>query len=451
MKIKYLVVVLMLCCGCKKYLDGKTDKSLVQPATLADAQALLDNYTQMNTFYPSIAAESEDDHFLLPASLLSLPTTLQDNYTWATGAFFSTSDVSWKFLYNNILAANMALETVGKNARTPQNAADYDYIRGQALFFRAFALFYAAEYFAAPYDSAAAATTPGIPLRLTSDVNEPVTRPSLKECYDRIYTDLQEACTLLPDTRDHLSRPNRAAAWALLARVALTMADYATALDAANKSLAGYNTLEDYNTVDSFAATPFKSLGPEVTFHAEALQNRAIFSPTAKTDTVLYASYDDNDLRKHLYFYASGGGYHSFKGSYAGSNYYDVPFIGLATDEQYLIAAECYARLGQTAKALEMLNTLLVNRWQAGKFHPFTAGNAEDALRLVLEHRRKELAGRGMRWLDLRRLNLDKRFAVTLTRVVNAAVITLPPGDPRYTFYIPDIVVKTSGLSQNQR
>lgn len=73
--------------GCRKYLDAKTDKTLVQPATLADAQALLDDYTQMNTFYPSIAAESEDDHFLLPAAFSALNTGLQNNYTWAGNAF----------------------------------------------------------------------------------------------------------------------------------------------------------------------------------------------------------------------------------------------------------------------------------------------------------------------------------------------------------------------------
>lgn len=93
----------------------------------------------------------------------------------------------------------------------------------------------------------------------------------------------------------------------------------------------------------------------------------------------------------------------------------------------------------------------MAKRWKTGSFVPLTAATAEGALRLVLAERRKEMVGRGMRWLDLRRLNGDSRFAVTLKRDIAGTVYTLPPNSPRYTFYLPDIVVKTSGLTQNRR
>lgn len=442
-------LLLVLLAGCKKYLDAKTDKALEQPSGLSDAQALLDSYTAMNTFYPYIGAESDDDHFLLDVNFNALRSSQQDAYTWAKDAFFNNTDVCWKFLYTNILSANMALETVQKTPRTAQNTADADRIKGEALFFRAFNLFYVIQYWAAPYDSTTAGGLPGIPLRLTSDINEPVSRPSLDACYAQVINDLTEAAQLLPVSHEKLFRPSGAAAFGLLARVYLVKGDYNKALENAQACLQLYSTLIDYNTISTTAGTPFKSLNDEVIFHAEAQQESAIYSPTAKVDTTLYASYNDSDLRKQLFFY--GSFYKSFKGSYAGSNYFDVPFIGIAADEQYLIKAECSARLGQTGAAMDALNTLLVQRWKTNTFIPLTANSADSALRLVLQERRKELIGRGMRWLDLRRLNRDPRFSITLTRSIGGIQYSLPPNDPRYTFYIPDIVIKSSGIQQNTR
>jgi len=63
--------------------------------------------------------------------------------------------------------------------------------------------------------------------------------------------------------------------------------------------------------------------------------------------------------------------------------------------------------------------------------------------------RRKELIFRGLRWSDLRRLNMDTRFAVTLKRKVNNKEFLLLPKDARYTLQIPISVIKSSGIQQN--
>jgi hypothetical protein len=117
----------------------------------------------------------------------------------------------------------------------------------------------------------------------------------------------------------------------------------------------------------------------------------------------------------------------------------------------YLVKAECLARGGNTAAAMDTLNVLLVKRYDKDSFVPQTATDAEDALRKILIERKKELVGRGLRWLDLRRLNRDPRFAVTLQRLRNGTLVTLPPGDPRYTFPIPEQETENSGLEQNPR
>jgi hypothetical protein len=122
----------------------------------------------------------------------------------------------------------------------------------------------------------------------------------------------------------------------------------------------------------------------------------------------------------------------------------------LATDEIYIIRAECYARAGNTTAAMADLNYLLQNRW-SGSFVPFTAATPDIALSIILKERRKELLFRALRWTDLRRLNKDPRFAVTLTRIVNNQTYTLPPNDLRYTFLIPDVILSRANMPQNPR
>jgi hypothetical protein len=97
------------------------------------------------------------------------------------------------------------------------------------------------------------------------------------------------------------------------------------------------------------------------------------------------------------------------------------------------------------------LNALLIKRWKTGTFIPFTATNADDALAKILDERRKELVLRGTRWMDLRRLNKDSRFAKTVLRKLYGITYLLPPNDNRYTFYIPQSVIDISGIQQNQR
>ncbi len=106
-------------------------------------------------------------------------------------------------------------------------------------------------------------------------------------------------------------------------------------------------------------------------------------------------------LRKPALFTASNG-YYKYKGSYTRSSTF---FTGITTAEMYLISAECYARLNEVNKAMEQLNTLLVNRIRTADFIPVVAIDKTDALNMVLEERRKELIFRGLRWSDIKRYN----------------------------------------------
>src|SRR5699024_1246882 len=116
----------------------------------------------------------------------------------------------------------------------------------------------------------------------------------------------------------------------------------------------------------------------------------------------------------------------------------------------YLIRAECYARQGNATQAMNDLYTLLVTRWKTGTYVPFTASGAKEALHIILGERRKELLFRGLRWMDIKRLNREGAHIV-LKRIINGKVFTLPPNDNRYALPIPEDIISLTGMKQNPR
>lgn len=453
-KILLASCILSIVCSCKKqFLNAKPDNSLVVPSTLPELQALLDNDLIISGGYsagadPHIGALSTGDYYITDADYLNTDDYHRAAYTWAKKIPFQPGTKNWIGPYRVIFYANIVLDALNKLSKDKTDQLSYNNIKGSALFYRAFQFYNLAQVFAPQYKSNTASSEPGIPLRLTADIAELTTRSTVKETYGRIITDLNEAIALLPNTPLVQTRPGKAAAFALLARTYLTMQNYSMALQFASSSLELNNQLMDYNEISPEASETFTLFNKEVLFHSGISYDYPSLIPEyAKIDNDLYNSYEVNDLRKTRFFSLQES-YVIFKGSYRGTI---IPFTGLATDEVYLMQAECYARLGNPVKALKSLNELMINRFDKASFKPFTATDSDEALAIILAERRKELVMRNTRWTDLRRLNLDPRFAITLTRKANGQTYTLPPNDPRYTLPIPEEIIGLTGIAQNQR
>ena len=206
------------------------------------------------------------------------------------------------------------------------------------------------------------------------------------------------------------------------------------------------HTLLDYNTVKATSARPFPdATNPEILFQCSANDFLAQYYGSIGVDSNLYNSYEDGDLRRTIDYQPmlSGIG-HFFKGNYTGGFY---PFAGLAVDEVLLTRAECYARTGLAAAALNDLDTLRIRRLKIEQFRPLPITTADSALQLVLQERRKETPFRELRWIDLRRLGPENRL--TIKRTLGSASYALLPGDLRYTFLIPESEIKYGGIPQN--
>ena len=447
---KYIIMTcgLLLLAACEDYLDVKPDNSLLVPQELEDFRALLDNDEVMN-LAPALAFMGADNYYLLAEDWHSLYTETERNtYIWAAEIYGSQLPEDWSGPYQQVFYANVVLQGLEQMTVEPEEQAEWEQLKGSALFYRSYAFHSLVQVFAPPYEEGKAAELPGIPLRLSPEIQPPVERASLEATYQEIIRSLQQAVPLLPEEAAYPTRPDKAAAYALLARVSLNRGAYAAAAAYADSSLRLEPALLHYAELDSVAPVPFPRFHEEVLFYSvlipyEMPYNRALLPES------LYASYAEEDLRKSLFFSRRENGHLYFRGHYSGQIYF--LFGGLATDEVYLIRAESRARLGNPEGALEDLNTLLATRWEAGTFVPFTAGSAEEVLRLVLEERRKELLFRGLRWSDLRRLNQDPRFARTLERELEGRVYALPPHSPRWVFPIPPQEIVLSGIEQNPR
>jgi starch-binding outer membrane protein, SusD/RagB family len=450
-KIIYLIPLLLLqLYACKSYLDLKPDKKLELPQTLQDCQALLTNYNLINGAYPAVGEISSDDYYLSDANYNSLELDERNEHIWRADANVNAG--IWSGGYSRILVANQVLETLGNMTPAANDQTTWNGLKGAALFFRAYSLLEMAQIWTKPYDATTADQDMGIPIRLTPDINEVTDRGTVAQTYDRITTDLKEAISLLPaggpaKLVNKTALPVKATAQAALARTYLIMGDYANAGSYADSSLGQYNMLMDYNQLDPTAGNPIAEFNTEVLF--DATSGAALSLYYGNVNDSLYNAYDDKDTRKTIFFNNRGNGTYAFKGGYTGQPNFII-FTGLATDEVYLISAESKARAGNTGGAMTDLNTLLQNRIKP-PFTPLTAANADDALVQVLQQRRKELLFRGLRWTDLRRLNKDPRFAVTLTRHVNDSTYTLPPNDLRYTLLIPRDVLNLVKIPQNPR
>lgn len=442
--------------SCQKvdnWLDVKSQLNHVRPSTLEDFWALLDEENRMNRFYPVDGLAGSDNYYLTPENFQAAGDLLQNHYTWKKDIYNGIVVADWANRYEVIGRANIVLEGLAKLGTVDDT--NFKYIKGTALFFRAINFYNLAQSYSLPFSNENK-SLPGIVLRLTSDVNVPSVRSSIEETYQQIIRDISLAIDLLPLSSGYQTRPNKAAALILLAKTYLVMGDYEHALQRSDQCLSLSDGLLDYNSnlikPSSTYRFPAFPGNPEVQFFARGTSNRSIGPQTnayGYVDSLLYQSYDVNDLRKSLIYNNSGNGKVQFRGSYTGEN---TIFAGLATNEAYLIRMECAARLGNIKQALADLNHLLINRYRKGTFLPYQIDDKDALLRLILLERRKELPFTAqIRWEDLRRLNLQAEFAKTLIRKISGITYELPPNDKRYALPIPDKEIQLSGIPQNER
>lgn len=433
--------------ACKdNFLGIKPDQKLIVPQQLQEIQALLDNEIMYNNS-PYMAEISSGDFWIEDARFQSLTDASKGAYLWQKNIYTNQLDYDWIYKYKQVFYANTALEAIQMlPADVKQQPLGLE-TKANALFYRAWAFFSLAQTFCQTYKKATSNSDLGIPLRLATAITQSSKRSSVEETYQQIINDLNLALPSLPKLPLKKTRPSKAAAYALLAKTYLIMQNYDLANLNAEAALAIQSELLNYNQINVNAAFPFAIFNTEVVFHNSMVLSTTFAQSRLFIEPTLYQSYHADDLRKKLFFVPSNNNI-SFKGSYLGSTTF---FSGIATDELWLIKAETAIRKGKLTDGLEAINWLLKHRYATGTFTPYTGDNKEHILAVILKERRKELLFRGIRWSDLRRLNLEPMFQESLSRTMANVTYTLEPNSKRYVFPLPDNVIIISGMPQNER
>jgi len=439
--LTYLFAALVSCTG---FLDEKPNAALSTPHTLEDLQAMLSN---SNIFgkEPMLLEVGTTDYYLTDESWQSLADEAHKRaYIWgAQGLFQENLSNDWKTVYDLVYYCNTVLVGLENIERDEKNAVVYDQIKGEALFFRGKSMLQAALLWVEAYDEGMKDSKLGLPLRMDTDFNKVSVRSTMGETYDAIIKDFESSASLLPDYPHHLTRPSKAAAFGALSRTFMAMRKYDEAFYYADEALAIRDELLDFNVLDEGLSFPIPEYHEEVIFSSFFQIDQILNHTRMLVSPELFALYDEDDRRREVLFSVAEDGTVTFKGRFAVGGY--ALFSGIATNEMLLNRAECYARDANYQQARADLGKLLAKRYRPG----YVLDVDDDRLlAAILEERRKDLLFRGIRWMDIKRLNREGADIVQ-HRELEGQRVSLSPNDLRYARPIPEFVIDISGMQQN--
>ncbi|GAA0545822.1 RagB/SusD family nutrient uptake outer membrane protein [Chitinophaga japonensis] len=438
-KAVILCSALLLLAGCSKYTDIQTQGSLI-PGQLENYRYLLNNTSTFEPggILPDIASADVNIADSVQQAALSGSSYyhyFRACYTWQSPIYElpTDRDRDWDTYYARIYNCNVVLDEVpGSSGSDAEKTA----LMAEALTHRADAYLNLVNEYAKPYNMATAAADPGVPLLLAPSLDQPLNRASVAVVYDRIAADLTTAVRSLPEHSEYNTLPGKAAAYSLLARMYLLMADYPAAGLYADSALALQSTLNDLGAITTY---PHRQEDPEIIFGKIAYTDARYPPGTFRLSDELLALLGTADMRYQL-FTADAAAY--LGSGYTGRFFYrerltgEARNIGTSVPEMMLVKAESLARAGDAPAAMEMVNRLRQQRFKAEDYVPLAALDANDAIVKVVEERRREFFCRMLPWFDQRRLKNDPLFSRTYTRTWHGDSYTLEPNSNRYVFPI---------------
>lgn len=434
-KVIFYIAVALLATGCRKYVEIDQIGTRTMTYT-SDYRALMDNSGEMESVC-GLQIYSNDDTRILDANKQTQLTDIYYNaYQWKAAYYSDTqADADWDRMYRTIYNSNLTLEGVLTSEKGTD--ADKKQIYAEAQVHRAFTYWTLVNIYAKQYDSATASTDLGVPMVVSTNLYASLKRGSVQAAYDLILSDLLAAVDALPDLPDYNTRPSKAGAYAVLARVYLSVRQFDKARSYAEKALALQNGLLDLrNYQTSTASFPQRLNDPEVIF--SKVSNGTYQG--IQLDTALLTLLGTSDLRYKL-FVRPGS---SFRPSFTGYGYWRYTYTrefskmyqGPNVPEMMLIVAEAAARSNDANTAVSMINAIREKRFATTDYTAVSAADGAAAMQLVIAERRREFFGTGLRWFDQKRLNKDAAYQVTVSRTFKGVTTTLLPNSNRYVFPI---------------
>lgn len=487
--------------GCNKFLEEKPSKtSTLVVTTTAQLHALLNNYNSFYTEGNRTAIYSTDDFGFMKSLYDARPASFS-----MAAVEFALWDIAylpddaresfWSGEYRKIFTANLVLNNLDRVSGSEQDKA---ILKADAHFIRAYSYFQLVNTYCLPYTEQNRNEL-GLPLKQSTSFDELAERRPLHEVYTLIESDLLAALTITVPLhnggQNRHWRASTAGVNAFAARYHLTRGNYESASYYADRALQEYSTLVDYNTemrygrevnININTGTPQASLytikypythdnqmdQTDMIQWKEFYYFRMLYHESwwYVPSEELLELYDKlNDLR---YVYHMVQGYSYDRGftnpayDYPGYIFFfkDRVPSGPTVAEVLLIKAEALARLDRVTEAMNTINILRAKRMKPGPWVNLTASDKDDAIKKVLEERRRELPF-SQRWFDLRRFNHNEYAAddvllqrsfypYTISNVTTTGTVmdyTLPANSRRWAVPIPrsEIISSQGVIVQN--
>lgn len=301
---------------------------------------------------------------------------------------------------------------------------------------RAWIYFQLINLYGKPFVAGTAATDPGFPIILTSDITvDKFKRNTVQEVYDFIIQDFNAAIPNLPVNPPNGIQFSKSAAEGLLGKVYLYMGKNTEALAAFNNAFSGnaartqpavlYDYVKEFNTGGKFTPLnydgPNNSPGNNLYDFTEALVSKRFYNGSYSgngfgndpfvLDPKARGLFKNTDLR--LMFFAPEFPWSTPNPS-GRLRKYGVTYssFGLMISELYLLRSEVKARLNDLSGAVADLEMLRKNRMPAADVAVSSdvAGDKTALIRYIFEERVREFAMEGYRWFDMRRQSVDPLF-----------------------------------------
>ncbi|WEK19936.1 MAG: RagB/SusD family nutrient uptake outer membrane protein [Candidatus Pedobacter colombiensis] len=429
---------LILFTSCGKFLEVEP-RGRVLLKTFTDFDLLLNSQSLTSSAEQllNVMTDDADDAAVNPTKI----DTKTLSYLWANqlNPTINERPLVWGFHYANIYAYNAVINQV-ENATTG-STQDKNRLKAEALVGRAFEYLYLVNLYGKPYNQATASTDLAVPFITSTDIMEQTPeRATVGFIYGKIIEDLNAALpNLNKNNNTNKFRAAANAAYSVLARTYYYMNNYTEAAKFANKALEESGTmLLDLNAFASKTAIPAMTINKQE-IYARYGTNSTLTVPVALD---FLKSFNKADLRLKLFYTNLGDFSFLVRSKTVFSPAGGVVSFGTSVSEMKLIIAEAAARANNLQLALDQMNDIRKFRTATASYQAFSSTDQETVLQRVLLERRFELAFKGIRWMDMRKLDAENRMPVVIRLSTTGEVITiLEKHSPKYTLKIPASVI----------
>lgn len=436
--------ILMACCAlslfasCGKFLEVEP-KGKVILKTLTDYNLLLNSQslTSSGEQLLNMMSDEADNPTIDPAA----KTTTVFSYLWANdlNPTISERPLVWGFHYTNIYTFNATIN--GVEQATTGSLQEKKKLKAEALVGRAFEYLYLVNLYAKTYNASTANTDLAVPFITTTDImSKTPERASVSFIYGKIIDDINTAIPDLPlNNNTNKFRGSVNAAYSILARTYYYMNNFTEAAKYAELALKETTTsLMDYNGVALKTDIPYMVINKQE-IYARYGTNSSLAVPVSLD---FLKSFDKADLRLNLFYTKLGDFTFPVRGVTQFSPSGSVVSFGTSVSEMKLIIAEAAARANNLQLALDQMNDIRKFRTAKASYQPFTSNDQETVLKRVLLERKFELAFKGIRWMDMRKLDAENRMpVVTRLNAKGEVITTLEPHSTKYILKIPASVI----------